>query len=484
MYAAVDLGSNSFRLHVAAYEGGKMRIEKTARDPIRLGAGLDENGNLTEHAMEAALESLRKFRLLLSAYALEEVRVVATNTLRVAPNAATFLPQAERAIGYPIEIISGEEEGRLIYMGVANILDAPDEKRLVIDIGGGSTELIQGQGSDIAHVESFSIGTVRHGLDFFPGGRIDHAAFDAAILSARSLFEDVAPLYRSWQWSRAYGSSGTMRTIAEVIAKNSIGDGSLSLANLNALKSRLIEYGDVSQVDLYGLKPERVIALISGTAILIGILQELEIDAITTVDGGLRMGVLWDLALRATRGDRREQSVQDFMRRFRADEARAYRVANMAAMLFALLKPGNPALPKYLHWSALLHEIGLAISQTGYHKHTAYMIENADLAGFTAREQQLMSTLTLAQKGNLRKVGTALSDLDTAKAVLALRLAIMFMHARIEVEKNDVRIKMKNRIEVEFRQAWVAEHPTMAYWAGKECGWWKEVGIDVVVKAD
>lgn len=484
MYAAVDLGSNSFRLHVAAYEGGKMRIEKTARDPVRLGAGLDENGNLTEQAMEAALESLRKFRLLLDGYALDEVRVVATNTLRIAKNATNFLPQAEREIGYPIEIISGEEEGRLIYMGVANILDAPDEKRLVIDIGGGSTELILGQGSEIAHVESFSIGTVRQGLDFFPDGRIDLAAFDAATLSARSLFEDAAPLYGPQHWSRAYGSSGTMRTISEVMVKNGIGDGSLSLANLDALKWRLIECGDLSRVDMYGLKPERVLAMVGGTAILIGILQELGIEAITPVDAGLRMGVLWDLVLRSTRGDRREQSVLDFMRRFRVDEARAHRVANMATMLFALLKPGNPALTKYLHWGALLHEAGLAISQTGYHKHTAYMIENADLAGFTAREQRLMSTLSLAQKGNLRKVGAVLSDLDTAKAVLALRLATVFMHARIDVEANDLRIKMKNRIEIEFRQAWMTEHPTMAYWAGKECGWWKEVGIEFVVKAD
>lgn len=484
MYAAVDLGSNSFRLHVAAYEGGKMRIEKTARDPIRLGAGLDENGNLTGQAVEAALDCLRKFRLLLDGYTLEEVRVVATNTLRVAKNASTFLPLAERAIGYPIEIISGEEEGRLIYMGVANALDAPEEKRLVIDIGGGSTELILGQGSDIAHVESFSIGTVRHGLDFFPGGRIDVAAFDAAVLSARSIFEDAAPLYGPRHWTHAYGSSGTMRTISEVIVKNAIGDGLLSLANLDALKWRLIEFGDVSRVALYGLKPERVIAMIGGTAILIGILQELGIEAITPVDAGLRLGVLWDLALRSTRGDRREQSVQDFMHRFHVDEVRAHRVANTATMLFALLKPGNPALAQYLYWSGLLHEIGLAISHTGYHRHTAYMVENADLAGFTAREQRLMSTLVLAQKGNLRKVGTALSDLDTAKAVLALRLATVFMHARIDVEANDLRIKMKNRIEIEFRHAWMTEHPTVAYWAGKECGWWKEIGIDFVVKAD
>lgn len=483
MFAAVDLGSNSFRLHIARYEGGAMRVVKTARDPIRLGAGLDEQGNLTEQAMQAALDCLKRFRALLGTYMLDEVRVVATNTFRIARNAAVFLPAAEQAIGYPIEIISGEEEGRLIYMGVASALALPDEKRLVIDIGGGSTELILGHGNEIRHVESFSIGTVKHGLSFFSDGRINEASFDLAVLSARSFFEDAAPLYGSQHWANAYGSSGTMRTISEVITKNEIGDGMLSLTNLEALKSRLIDYGDVSRVDLAGLKPERVIAMIGGLAILIGILQELEIDAITAVDAGLRMGVLWDLQLRSTTGDRRAQSVQEFMRRFRADESRANRVAATATMLFGLLRPSDEGFGKYLYWSGLLHEIGLAISQTGYHKHAAYMVENADLAGFTSREQRLMSILIVAQKGNLRKVGDTLSDPDLAKAVLALRLSSMFMHARLDVGANDLRIKMKNRIELEIKRSWIVDHPTVAYWIDKERDCWKEVGVDLIVKS-
>lgn len=483
MFAAVDLGSNSFRLHIASYEAGSMKVVKTARDPIRLGAGLDENGNLTEQAMQSALDCLRRFRALLNSYMLHEVRVVATNTFRVAKNAATFLPAAEEAIGYPIDIISGEEEGRLIYMGVASAIGTPEEKRLVIDIGGGSTELILGQGNDIRHVESFSIGTVRHGLSFFPDGRINAELFDNAVLSARSFFEDAAPLYGPQHWARAYGSSGTMRTISEVIAKNAIGDSTLSLENLEALKSHLIACGDVGRVDLAGLKSERVIAMIGGLAILIGILRELGIGTLTAVDAGLRMGVLWDLQLRSTRRDRREQSVQEFMRRFRVDESRASRVAATATMLYGVLKPGDDSFGKYLYWSSLLHEVGLAISQTGYHKHGAYMVENADLAGFTSREQRMMGRMVVAQKGNLRKVDNELSDPDLAKAMLALRLAAMFMHARIDVSANDLRLKMKNRIELELRRTWIAEHPTVAYWIEKERDWWKEVGIDFMVKA-
>lgn len=482
MFAAVDLGSNSFRLHIGQHNGEAIRIVKSARDPVRLGAGLDSAGNLTEQAMQQALACLRAFRTILDEYRLEAVRVVATNTLRVAKNAGAFLPAAEQAIGYPIEIISGEEEGRLIYMGVASTLSDPDEKRLVIDIGGGSTELILGRGQDIRQVESFSIGTVKQGMVFFPQGRIDAASFDAAILSARSHFEDAVSPYHPRHWAHAYGSSGTMRAIAEAIARNGLGDGTVSLKSLEALKVQLIAAGRVSKVELAGIKPERVLAVVGGLAILIGIMQEIGIRSLTAVEAGLRMGVLWDLQLRAVRRDRRDQSVQEFMQRFQVSEDRANRVANTATELYGQLKPESESHARYLRWSGLLHEIGLAVSHTGFHKHGAYIVENADLPGFTTREQQLMGRLIAAQKGNLRKVGNALGDADFAKAVLALRLATMFMHSRIEGDFDAMRVKMKSRIELEFRRDWVERHPTVSCWLEKERGWWEEAGIDMVIR--
>jgi len=481
MFAAVDLGSNSFRLHIGKLEGGAFRIVKTARDPIRLGAGLDSKGNLTEQAWQSALNCLKNFRTILEGYPLDAVRVVATNTLRIARNAADFLPEAEQAIGYPIEIISGEEEGRLIYMGVASTLALPNEARLVIDIGGGSTELILGQGQEIRHVESFSIGTVQQSQAFFPGGAIDAAAFADAIMSARSLFEDAAPLYDRRHWTGAYGSSGTIRAISDAIAKNGIGDGTMSIGSLDALKEHLIACGNVGRVQLAGVKPERVIVMAGGLAILIGIMQELGVSAMTAVDAGLRMGVLWDLQLRASKLDRRELSVQEFMRRFHAPESRALQVARTARALYDQLKPASDGLGQYLYWSGMLHEVGLAISHTGYHKHGAYMIENADLSGFTAREQRVMSTLVMAQKGNLRKLGDTLTDPDFAKAVLALRLAAIFLHSRIDEDVRGMRLKMKNRIEIELKPDWLENHPTLSYWVDKERGWWAEVGIDMNV---
>ena len=482
MYAAVDLGSNSFRLHIGKHDGEAIRVLKSVREPIRLAAGLDAQGNLTEAAQDSALACLRNFQAVLAGYRLDAVRVVATSTLRVANNGAAFLPAAEKAIGYPIEIISGEEEGRLIYMGVANALAAPGERRLVIDIGGGSTELILGSGTDIERVESFSIGTVKQSLSFFPGGRVDSAAYDAAVLSARSHFEDAAPPYQRPNWKVAYGSSGTIRAIADVIERNGLGDGRLSAAGLEALKQRFIACGQVALIDLPGLRPDRAGTVIGGLAILIALVHELAIEAIVPVEAGLRMGVMWDLYLRSMQRDRREQSVAEMGRRFHVDAARAGQVAQQAGALFAQLKPAGDALVRPLQWGALLHEIGMVVCQTGYHKHGAYLVENADMPGFTTREQKLMGRLIVAQKGNLRKVTEALADPDTAKAVLALRLAVLLMHARMEAGPGEMKLRMKKGIELELRRDWVASHPTLAFWIEKEQEWWDEIDIDFSVR--
>jgi len=484
MFAAVDLGSNSFRLHIGKHEGDTIRVVKSARDPIRLAAGLDKNGKLTPQAIAGAVESLARFRAILRDYQLDAVRVVATNTLRVAKNAHEFLPDAERAIGYPVEIISGEEEGRLIYMGVAGALALPDENRLVIDIGGGSSEVILGRGSEIKRVESFGIGTVNQSLAFFPDGNIDEDSFQRAILSARSHVEDAVVPFGAQHRSKVYGSSGTMRAIAETIAKNGMGDGRVTPASVEVLKQRLIAFGHVSNIELAGMKPDRAVVIMGGLAVLIGLMQELNISVITPVEAGLRMGVMWDLQLRATQRDRREQSVDDFSRRFHIDELRARQVAETALGFFDMLKPSNEVYAKYLNWSALLHEAGLIVSHSSYHKHSSYLIANADLPGFTTREQRVMSTLILGQKGNLRKIGEVLSDADFAKAVLALRLAVMFMHSHISLDLNEIRLKMKNRIEMEIKRDWVREHPTVSYWMQKEQEWWSGIGVDFSIRVN
>lgn len=482
MLAAVDLGSNSFRMHIGRHEGGVIRVVKSARDPIRLAASLDENGFLSAEAIQRAVDCLARFREILNEYPVDSLRVVATNTVRIAKNAQAFLPAAEKAIGCPIEIISGEEEGRLIYMGVSNSIAMPGERRLVIDIGGGSTEVILGRGHEVVKVESFSIGTVRQSNLFFPNGKITETGFEQAILSARSVFEDAAPPYQPEFWRNAYGSSGTIRAIADAISKNGFGDGALTLKNLRLLKQYCVQTGQIDQIDLVGIKPERIAMVVGGLAILMGLFEEFQITQLQPIEAGLRMGVMWDLYLRFTKRDRREQAVEKMGLLFHVDRLRAKHVADMAGALYGQLKPNSELMPKQLFWSALMHEIGMVISHTDYHKHGAYMVENADMAGFTTREQRLMSRLILSQKGNLRKVGDNLGDVDFAKAVLSLRLSVMFLHSRAEFDFADIAVKMKNKIEMEIRQNWVALHPTIAFGLQKEIDAWREVGIDFIVR--
>ena len=482
MLAAVDLGSNSFRLHIGSHDGENIRVIKSAREPIRLGAGLDRNGNLTVQAMQNALDCLSRFAEILQATPLSGVRVVATNTLRIARNAADFMPLAEKAIGHPIEIISGEEEGRLIYMGVAGFLNQPDERRLVIDIGGGSTELALGHGAEIERVESFSIGTVRTGSSFFADERLTAASFEEAILSARSHFEDGVAGFHPRYWNVVYGSSGTMRTLAELIEKNSLGDGTLSAKNLKALKDRLIACGRISKIDLIGMKPERIGVTLGGLPILLGLCEELGLRSLQPIEAGLRMGVLWDLHMRASHKDRRDESVTECMQRFDVDALRASQAQANANALYAQMKPDSDQYDRLLGWSAQLHEVGLVVSHTGFHKHGAYLAEHADLPGFTTYEQQVLSTLILAQKGNLRKISQIQKEPDLTKAILALRMAIIFMHARLDPEAERARLRFKSRIEFEISKKTMTDHPTLSYWLSKEQGAWDEIGFEFGIK--
>ena len=484
MFAAVDLGSNSFRLHVGeptGGDGGEIRILRSARDPVRLAAGLDASGRLSEAAIAIGVRSLQGFAAILAEYRLDAVRVVGTNTLRVASNAAEVLKQFETAIGHPIEIISGEEEGRLIYMGVARAL-GKHEARLVIDIGGGSTEVIAGHGDSIAQVESFSIGTQPQAGRFFGDGRIARSAFHAAVTAARAVFEDAAPNYRDYTGGPAYGSSGTMRAIADTIAKNDLGDGLLSLPSLYALRERLLGFGHVDAVALPGLKRERVVAVLGGASVLIGAMEEFGVTRLTAINAGLRLGVLSDLELRSKHQDRRALAIGDCMRRFGADTARARRTADIARHFYLQLEAVDASCLDYLSWSCLLHEVGLAVSHTGAHKHGAYIVELADLPGFTTREQRLMATLVLGHKGNLRKVKESLSEPAFARMVLAMRLAVACMHARVDGELDGVRLSMGSRIELTVEVDWLDRHPTLSAWIERERLAWEELGRKFVLR--
>ncbi|MDO9215880.1 MAG: Ppx/GppA phosphatase family protein [Lacisediminimonas sp.] len=481
MFAAVDLGSNSFRLHIGEPAADGIRVVRSARDPVRLGAGLDKDDCLTPAAIEAALESLQGFGQLLATYPLQAVRVVGTNALRLARNADEFLPLAEKAIGYPIEVISGEEEGRLIYLGVAATTGHGNQQQLVVDIGGGSTELVLGRGAQILRVESFSIGTVRKNVLFFPEGRIDRSSFQAAVLSARSRFEDAAEGFGSGNWELVCGSSGTIRAVGDALVRNDIGDGLMRYETLQLLRERLIGFGHTSRIALAGLKPDRAEVISGGLAILIGLMEELGIEQIMPVQAGLRMGLIWDMHLRSTSGDRRDAAVQAFATRFQVDPLRVQRVAAAADMLYKSARPGGDN-QRLLCWAAQLHEVGLIVSRTGFHKHGAYLVEHADLPGFSAREQRKLGQLVLAQKGNLRKLGNAMDDPDFCCAVLALRLATVLMHSHESDSAKLLRLHVRNRIEVEAPADLLQQHPTLSWWLTRERGEWEEIGRPFLLK--
>ncbi len=482
MLAAVDLGSNSFRLHIGHFDGERIRILKTAREPVRLGAGLDKRGNLTAAAMDTALACLRRFGEILHSQPLSAVRVVGTNTLRIAKNRDSFLPLAEKAIGCPIEILSGEEEGRLIYLGVASLLDDAGERRLVVDIGGGSTELVLGHGNHIEQVESFGIGTVKTALEFFGGDRITESAFAGAVLRARSVFEDRLDAFFPRLWTIALGSSGTIRTLADLIATNELGDGSLSLKNLRALRDYLLSCGRASHIDLVGIKPDRIAVVLGGLPVLIGLCEELGIREMHAIEAGLRMGVLWDLHLRRSSRDRRRDSVKEFARKFGVNQTRANRVKQNSLALHALLQPESEHYDKLLGWAACMHEVGMSVSHSGFHKHGAYLALNADLPGFTKQEQHILSILLLSQKGNLRKVSDAIALPDMAKAILALRLGILFSHSRIDLNEQPVRLKMRQKIELDLPAQIARQHPTLIHWLAKEEAAWAEIDILMTIR--
>ena len=297
LYAAVELGSDSFRLHVASWENGAMALAATLDEPIRLGAGIGADGCLDGATVQRALACLREFKLVLALWQPRAVRVVATAALRVACNAPAFLPAAEAALGYPVEVIGGEEEGRLVYLGVAGVLGETSERRLVLDVGSGSTEIAVGRGDTVERVQSFGVGALRQGLAFFGGG-ISPPAFEAALASSRSRFADAGPLTGRRGWPRAYGASGTVRALFELGGAVVPASQPASAAALHLLRRTLVEEGGFARSATLCSQPARAAQMAGGLALLLALVDELGIDELVPVQAGLRLGVIRDLCRR------------------------------------------------------------------------------------------------------------------------------------------------------------------------------------------
>jgi len=435
--AAIDIGSNSFRLEMGRVASGRYRRVDYLKETVRLGAGLDDQSRLTEAAFERGLATLAAFAERLQGFDPMRIRAVATQTLREARNRDEFLRAAQRVLGHPIEVISGREEARLIYSGVS-FLQPSDESRLVVDIGGRSTELILGQGRAPKAAESFAVGSVSLSMRYFGDGRLSSQAFRAAQIAAGAEFEEAMTEFAPSLWTQALGSSGTAGAVSQVLRESGITDGDITVSALAGLIERCIDAGHLDRLEVPGLREDRRAVIPGGLAILYTLFTHFGIEHMRPAKGALRQGVIIDLheRLLAQRSGARGQDARDItvaalQARFGVDVAQAHRVRDTALQLHGAAFPqADPQARRELAWACDLHELGLAVSHHDYHRHSAYLMSHLDAPGFSQSQQRRIGQLVLAQRGGLRKVEEALAEPLFAWQALCLRLAVIRCHAR------------------------------------------------------
>lgn len=434
--AAVDLGSNSFHMVIARVVDGSLQLLHREKQKVQLAEGLNDELVLSEEAIERGLQVLAQFADTLQPFAPNAVRVIATYTLRRARNSSTFLRRAKVVFPFPIEVISGQEEARFIYQGVAHF-EHFSAKRLVIDIGGGSTEFAIGEGLQPLRLSSRNMGCVSYGLSHFQQGKISLRRFERAILQAEQELEPIVSSFRSAGWQQAVGTSGTVKTIKDVITGFGGNNNSLRLNDLTALKQHLLQYEHASELDLSGLTEDRKILLCPGLAILIAAFKMLQIDEMVYVDAALREGVLYEMSERLQHHDTREHTISSMMRRYTVDEAQTQRVQHTANALFTQVQlawglTDDDGL--LLQFACRVYEIGLHINSSGIQKHSAYILQNANLPGFNQEQQQLLACLVRFHRRKIRADEFPMFSLyqlpQVVNLLVLLRLAVLLNQKR------------------------------------------------------
>jgi exopolyphosphatase/guanosine-5'-triphosphate,3'-diphosphate pyrophosphatase len=485
--AAVDLGSNSFHLQIGRVVDGQIYPLDAMREVVRLGAGLTADKRIDRGTQVRALEVLARFGERLRGLAPEAVRAVGTNSLRVAKNAAQFLREARAALGFPIEVIAGREEARLIYLGVSHSLPPAAHRRLVVDIGGGSTEFIIGAGFEPQLTESLYMGCVSWSLRYFPDGRVEKSRMRAAEIAARQELSAMVRDYSALGWQEAVGSSGTARAIEAILRENGYCESGISRDGLERLRSLLLKHERADPRRIAGLAESRAAVLPGGVAILSAAFEALGIETMTISEGALRHGVLYDLLGRVRHSDMREATVAQFMRRYHVDAAQAARVGSIALEIYDALAAGaggtqEDASRLILDWAARLAEIGLSIAHAQYHKHSAYVLSNADMPGFSRMEQQRLARIVLAQRGKLSKVQDAGLEGADWMLVFALRIATLLARSRTDIRVPHLRASMDDDgFALRLPQSWLDDNPLTADALESEAGHWKAVGMKLAV---
>ena len=485
--AAVDLGSNSFHLQVGRVAGGQVYPLDSLREVVRLGAGLTSEKRIDRATQARALEALERIGERLRGLPRGAVRAVGTNALRVAKNAPQFLREARAALGFPIEVIAGREEARLIYLGVAHSMPPSTENRLVVDIGGGSTEFIIGKGMEPLLTESLYMGCVSYSLAYFPDGRVEKSRMKKAELAARQELEGMVREYRERGWAQAVGSSGTARAMETILRESGFANEGITREGLEELKGLLIKYERADHDRIAGLRKDRAAVLPGGVAIMLAVFDELKIERMAVAEGALRHGVLYDLLGRVQHRDMREATVAEFARRYRVDGAQADRVRSLALKIFDQLHPDeeeNEADRLMLEWAARLAEIGLSVAHAQYHKHSAYILSNADMPGFSRMEQQRLARIVLAHRGKLGKMQDAGLEGGDWTLVFALRIAALVLRNRTDARFPLLRIEGdRSGYSLDLPEAWLEENPLAAGALETERKHWEAVDLRFTVNS-
>lgn len=495
MLAAVDLGSNSFHMVVARYEHGEPRVIDRLRDPVRMAVGLRPDGTLDAAHRAAALASLARFGQRIAGIPALHVRAVATNTVRRLASPHAFLAAAEAALGHPVEIVSGREEGRLIFLGAAHDLPASADHRLVIDIGGGSTEFIIGRGTAPLLTESVQVGCIASTLRFFQGNKITRKRWQRARREIGVLLQQFAEEYREAGWADAYGSSGTAKSIGAVVRAMKLSEDGITPAALAALREALIEQGSAgtgAPPKLPGLTDDRAEVFAGGVVIFEAAFDALGIDCLRVSESAMREGLLWDLIGRSAGTDPRMSSIDSLAGRYGVDRAQARRVESTALALFDQLAKAwkmDDDAREWLSWAARVHELGLAIAHSQHQRHGAYVLRHADLAGFSRQEQQLLAAIVECHRRKPEK--SVLNALPRRYRALArhitaiLRLAVLFRRARRADPLPRIRIAVaRQRLRITLPADWLDQHPLTEADLEQEREPLAELGLELEIGTD
>jgi exopolyphosphatase/guanosine-5'-triphosphate,3'-diphosphate pyrophosphatase len=490
-FAAVDLGSNSFHMVVARLVQDQLHILDRLRERVALAAGLDDRKRLSEEAQERSLACLARFGERLRGMPHGSVRAVGTSALRIARNSRSFLARASETLGHPIEVISGPEEARLIYLGVAHDLSDDVQRRLVVDIGGGSTECILGERFEALKTDSLHMGCVNYSQRFFAGGEIKEKSMERATIAARLELQSMERHYRALGWEDCVGSSGTILSVEQILRANQWSEKGITPKALRKLRRALVDKGHVAKLDFAGMQSDRAPVLPGGVAILEAVFDGLAIEAMSTSQGALREGVLYDLLGRIRHEDLRDRTIRRVGERYHVDMVQSGRVQRTAIALLAQVANEWGIPPEegkqLLSWAARLHEVGVSLSHSGHNKHGAYIVANSDMPGFSREDQMTLAALI---EGHRRKISMerfealAPSMQKMALRLCAiLRLAVLLNRSRGQHSTPVVRFTAKkNGYALEFPEGWLDGNPLTRADLEEEKARLASVGLEVEIE--